>query len=108
MRTAVPFALAAALLGAACTTTPPQEIDEAELALRDAETSGAAERAPQDLALARQKLERARRAAREDDVDRARRLAAEATVDAQLAEVRAEADAAATSRLEIERRLRPR
>jgi hypothetical protein len=101
--------LAAGLaLCASCAGPPPErELGQADLALRAAETSGAAERAPAELALAREKRDRALAAADRGDADAARRLAVEATVDARLAETRAEAAAAETARIEIERRLRP-
>jgi hypothetical protein len=98
---------AAALLGlAACAgpSGPPGEVAQAELAVRDAQTSGADEEAAAELQLASEKLERARRALDDGDSERARRLAAEATVDAQLAEARAEAASARALRLEAEHR----
>jgi len=87
--------MAALLPGlAGCATTPARELGQAELAVRDAEHSGAGERAVSELSLAREKLDRARAAEERGDELAARRLAAEATVDARLAEVRAEAAAA--------------
>ena len=81
----------------ACASPPPktsEEIGKAELAIHDAEASEAAARAPADLALAKEKLARAQRAFDAADYTEARRLGSEAVVDAQLAETRAEADAA--------------
>jgi hypothetical protein len=90
----------------ACATAPVrpgQEIAKAELAIRQAETSGApSTESAADLELARDKLERARQAEREEEHARARRLAAEAVVDAQLAEARAEANEAHQALVEIE------
>jgi len=76
------------LLGlAACASGPPpdDEIAAAEVALTEAGDADAAERAPAPLALARDKLERARQAADDDDNREAARLAEQALADAQLA-----------------------
>lgn len=92
-----------ALAGCATPALPGQEIAKAELAVRQAETSGGASaESAAELQLARDKLERARRAERDDQHTLARRLAAEAAVDAQLAEARAEADVAREALLEVE------
>jgi hypothetical protein len=106
-----PFVVAGALAGllaAGCATPagPRQEIARAELALRGAETSAAADVSAAEIQLARERLERARRALEDGDEEAARRSAAEATADAELAEARGEAAAARTARIEIERRLR--
>ena len=95
------------LLVAGCATParPGQEIAKAELAIREAQTSGAPSgQSASELQLARDKLERAQRAQREEEYTEARRLAAEATVEAQLAEARAEANVARDALLELEAR----
>ena len=79
---------ACTLLGlAACASGPPpdDEIAAAEVALTEAADADAMERAPAPLALARDKLERARRAAADGDNREAARLAEQALADAQLA-----------------------
>jgi hypothetical protein len=99
--------LASSLLGGGCATParPGQEIAKAELAIREAQTSGeASAQSAAELQLARDKLARAQRAEREDQHALARRLAAEAAADAQLAEVRAEANAARETLVQIENR----
>jgi hypothetical protein len=82
---------------AACASGPAadDEIAAAEVGLTEANDAGAAERAPAALALAQDKLERARRAAAAGDNTQAARLADQALVDAQLA--------AAQSRSEVAR-----
>ena len=72
---------------AACASGPPPEgeIAAAEVALTEAADADAMERAPAPLALARDKLERARRAAADGDNREAARLAEQALADAQLA-----------------------
>src|SRR5262245_24050970 len=91
-------------LGCATPVRPHEEIAKAEQAIREAETSGGVEsgQSAAELQLARDKLERAQRAEHRGDHTRARRLAAEAAVDAQLAEARAEADAAHDALTELE------
>jgi hypothetical protein len=82
--------VAGALVAAGCSTAPPTAtMTAAEVAVRDAEESGAGERAALELRLAREKLDSAKRALDDHEWDLARRLAEEAYVDAQLAEVRA-------------------
>jgi hypothetical protein len=66
----------------------------ADIAVREAEESGAGERAPLELRLAHEKLERAKRAVDDDEYDLARLLAEEAYVDARLAEARARSEKA--------------
>ena len=69
-------------------------LETAEVAIREAEVSGAAQYAPLDLRLAREKLDRARRALDDDDGDRAHRLSEEALADAQLAEAKTNSEKA--------------
>lgn len=83
----------AALLAAACASTPnPEgEVDKADLALRKAEEVNAAEVAPLDARIAREKLEKAKLEMKSEDYASAKRLAEEAEVDAQVAEAKARA-----------------
>jgi Domain of unknown function (DUF4398) len=95
--------LSAALLAAAgCATKPPTEkVEVAEAAVQSADTRGAAEDAPLELRLAREKLERARTAMAKEEYVTARRLAEQAQVDAQLAEAKAQSSAALNSAREM-------
>ena len=83
----------AALFAAACASTPnPEgEIDKADLALRKAEGVNAAEVAPLDARIAREKLEKAKLEMKSEDYASAKRLAEEAEVDALVAEAKANA-----------------
>jgi hypothetical protein len=76
---------------AACASTPiPNEkIAVAKASLQRAEQSGAPELAPVELASARDKLNRAEKAAADHDAQPATMLAEQANVDAQLAEATA-------------------
>lgn len=75
--------------GCAATKPPTAKVSNADVAVRKAEESDAGEHAPLELRLAREKLEKARRAMDDEEYDRARRYADEAFVDAQLAEAKA-------------------
>jgi hypothetical protein len=81
---------------AACASGPPPdgEIAAAYVALTEANDAGATDRAPAPLALARDKLERAQRAAAAGDNVEAARLAEQALVDAQLASAEARSEVA--------------
>jgi len=88
---------ACTLLGlVACASGPPpdDEIAAAEVALTEAADADAMERAPAPLALARDKLERAREAAADGDNRAATRLAEQALADAQLAAAEARSEVA--------------
>jgi len=92
----------------ACATSnssTTRAVSQAELAVSEAATSEAAALAPEDLQLARSKLAQAEQAARSGNQERARRLAEQALVDAQLAEVKAESEAARLSAREVETRI---
>jgi hypothetical protein len=93
----------AAVVAAGCATHhhPSPRVSAAEVELRQAETSGAAQYAPLELRLAREKLDRARRALDADDVDRARRLSEEALVDAQVAEAKTNSEKARRNAEEV-------
>ncbi len=90
-RLALATAVLSALLLGACATTPPPdaEIAISNAALNSAVTAGAADAAPDELRMAREKLDRAKvqRDSKHNDVALA--LAREATVDAHLAESKA-------------------
>jgi hypothetical protein len=89
---------------AACSSLPAPkgEVANADLALRKAEAVNAAEVAPLDARLAREKLESARLALQRGRYLEARRDAEQAEVDALVATARARA--ARAERLEAERR----
>jgi hypothetical protein len=108
MRTALVMLGGLALLLAvgpvACSTPtkPAQEIEKAELAIKTADDSPMPAVASLELRIAREKLERAKTALADEKYDQARRLAEQAQVDAQLAEAKADSEAARTSAAELE------
>jgi multidrug efflux pump subunit AcrA (membrane-fusion protein) len=77
-----------------CSTgKPPSDtLAQAELRLRAASETRAAELAPMDLQSAREKLEGSKQAMAAKRYDEARRLAESAQVEAELAEAKAEAE----------------
>ncbi len=99
------FAAMALLALAACATTPPdpQLLENAELALRQAEQAGADEYAPLELRFARERLEAARSQMDNARATEGRRLADEAEIEAQLALARTRA---ARTRAELAQRQR--
>jgi hypothetical protein len=88
-----------ALLAAACASVPEPkgEIANADLALRKAEAVNAAELAPLDVRLAREKLQQAKLDVQKEKYVEARRLAEEAEVDALAAEAKARSARVQTS-----------
>jgi DNA repair ATPase RecN len=80
------------LVLAACATSPiPNEkIAVARASVQHAEQSGAQEFAPVELSTARDKLQRAEKAASDHDAEPATMLAEQANVDAELAEATAQ------------------
>jgi hypothetical protein len=88
--------LATAILIAGCSTArpPTAKLATADVAIREAEEADAARYAPLEMRLAREKLEKARRATDDDEHERARRLSEQAFVDAELAEAKADAEKA--------------
>jgi len=84
--------LASALM-AACATTPPDPsmLNGARKAIELAESADAAEYAPIDLRLARERLQAAENALEDDKPQEARRLGERAELEAQLALVRTQA-----------------
>ena len=99
------FALAAAgALACSTPTEPAKDIGKAELSLKNAEQEKSAqEAAGLEMTMAREKLERAKAALRDDDYEKAERLAEEASLDAELARVKAESQSAQTAAVELER-----
>jgi hypothetical protein len=96
------------LLGlAACVTSPvPNEkIAVARASVQRAEQSGAPELAPAEMAAARDKLERAEKAAANKDVQPATMLAEQANIDAQLAEATAQEHKSHKAETELEANL---
>ncbi|TVS11685.1 MAG: DUF4398 domain-containing protein [Wenzhouxiangella sp.] len=98
-------AVAVFLALTACATTPPDPrlLDNAELALRQAEQAGAEEYAPLELRFARERLEAARAEMDNARAKQARHLADEAEIEAQLALARTRA---ARTRAELAQRQR--
>jgi hypothetical protein len=80
------------LIAAGCATTPPpnEKLAVAKAAVQSAEQSGAPELAPVEMATARDKLNRAEKAAADRNAQPATELAEQANVDAQLAEATAQ------------------
>jgi hypothetical protein len=96
------------LLGCACALvdTPTAELAVAQSAIRDAESAGAAVRAPAELASARDRLARAQAESRKGHYDEALFLAEQAEADARLAAVKSRA-ASAEAALGVVRRGQP-
>ena len=91
--TTLGLALALPLLLNACASAPVplEQMAVAEAAVQRASTASTSEAAPAELRLASAKLADARSAVKAGDSERARRLAVEATVDAEAAEIHAQA-----------------
>ncbi|MEZ5933550.1 MAG: DUF4398 domain-containing protein [Alphaproteobacteria bacterium] len=87
-------ALAATVIVAGCAsspTAPREEMAAAELAVQQVQGTDADRYAPDDVRKASNKLDEAETAMRQEDYVKARRLAEQALVDAQVADVRADA-----------------
>jgi hypothetical protein len=98
--------VSAALLLVACASPAPAPVEaltHARAALTQAEAAGANQLAPVELLSAREKLNKADTAVREQRFADARRLADEATVDAQLAERTARVQRARQATTEMQR-----
>jgi DNA repair ATPase RecN len=96
---------AAAMLAlAACASSPiPNEkIAVARASVQRAEQSGAPELAPVELSTARDKLQRAEKAAADHDAQPATVLAEQANIDAQLAEATAQQHRSHEAEMELE------
>jgi hypothetical protein len=85
------------LLGGCAGDPPTTQLALARSAVQDASRDGAAQRAPEQFALAQDKLARAEAANRSEDYTAARRLAEEAEADAHVASAAARATAAQTA-----------
>ena len=68
---------------------PRQLMAQADYAVQDASEPGVREHAPAEVALAREKYQRAKRAMEEEEYVEARRLAEQAIADARLAQAKA-------------------
>jgi hypothetical protein len=98
IRTIVVVAAAAGALVACQTPRRPVEaVAKADAAVEQADLGSAAEHAPLELRLAREKLEKAKASLRAERYTDARRFAEQALVDVQLAEVKAESETARTT-----------
>jgi hypothetical protein len=86
------LACAAALVAVGCATAPPpnEQLAVAKDSVQRAETAGAVDLAPVEMAAARDKLTRAEQAAAHRDAVPATELAEQADVDAKLAEATAQ------------------
>ncbi|QOC21666.1 DUF4398 domain-containing protein [Wenzhouxiangella sp. AB-CW3] len=102
---ATTIGLPALLLMAACATTPvdPGLLDNARVAIEQAEQAGAGEYSPLELRFAHERLARAETFVDNDDDTMARRMAEQAEVEAQLALARTRA---ALARAELARKQR--
>ena len=89
---ALGVALPLLLNACASAPVPMEQMAVAEAAVQRASTASTGESAPAELRLANAKLAEARSAIKAGDTERGRRLAAEATVDAEAAEMRAQAE----------------
>lgn len=88
------IALAATALVAGCAsspTAPREEVAAAELAVQQVQGTEAERYAPDDVRQAGNKLEAAKSAMLDEDYVKARRFAEQALIDAQVADVRADA-----------------
>lgn len=92
-RVAVALAAAGALtvLGCAARRPPTAKLATADNAVRQATEGEAAQYAPLELRLAREKLDKAKKANEDEEYERARRMAEEAYADAELASARSRA-----------------
>jgi hypothetical protein len=89
-RVAVGTVIMIAAAGCATTPIPNEKIAVAKASVQRAEQSGAPELAPVEMAQARDKLQRAEKAAAARDAQPATDLADQANVDAQVAEATAQ------------------
>lgn len=77
------------VMGCAGGKPPLEKLSVAEQMISRAETEDAAQYAPLDIRLAREKYQQAKAAMNQEDYDKARRLAEQAAMDAQVAETKA-------------------
>jgi DNA repair ATPase RecN len=90
IKVAAVCAVVLALAACASSPIPNEKIAVAQASVQRAEQSGAQELAPVELSTARDKLQRAEKAAADHDAQPATMLAEQANVDAQLAEATAQ------------------
>ena len=83
-----------AFIGCSTVRPPDENVAKAELAVREANQTKAQQYSPLELQLARDNLEKATKAMKDEDYVQARRLADKALVDAQLAETKASTEEA--------------
>src|ERR1700679_338064 len=102
MKGAVTGAALLALAACASSPIPNEKIAVAQASVQRAEQSGAQELAPVELSTARDKLQRAEKAAADHDAQPAAMLAEQATVDAQLAEATAQEHRSHKAEMELE------
>lgn len=95
-------ALAMGLAACASSPIPNERIAVAKAAVQRAEQAGAAESAPVELSTARDKLQRAEKAAADHDGKPATMLADQANVDAQLAEATAQENRSHKAAMELD------
>jgi len=93
---------AAGLVACAAPREPVRQIGQAEIAVKSAEQQSANPQSSADLKMANDKLERAKTALHQSDYDKADRLAEEASVDAEVARVKAESDSAQKDATQLE------
>ena len=100
------LAWATLLAAGGCAHPPPTaQVATASRAVRLAESLRAESYSPMDLRLAREELDRAERAVRDEDYDRARRLAEQASVDAELAAAKVRSEKARARVAHLRRRI---
>lgn len=104
--TATTLATLLALAGCASAPIPTEQLAVSQAAIDSATTAGAPEYAPLEIKTARDKLSAAQRAIDEKQYDAAAALAEEASVDAKLAETKAESEKSKKSVSEIQDNLR--
>jgi len=99
------IALGIVVAGCSAARPPSAKLATADVAIHEAEDAGAEARAPGELHMARDMLERAQRAVDDEEYDDAYRLAEEAWLAAQSAEAKANATRAREEADEAERAL---
>ncbi|HLG19180.1 MAG TPA: DUF4398 domain-containing protein [Bdellovibrionota bacterium] len=85
-------AYAVILLGCSHARPPTDILSTAEATLREAEKPETMSAAPLDVQMAKEKLEKAKKAMSDEEYDQARRMAEQAMVDAQVAQSKGAAD----------------
>jgi hypothetical protein len=96
--------MSVATLAAACSSAPPpRSLPQAALAVDSAQQANAELAAPLEMQVAREKLDAARAAARDDNNATAERLAEEALVNAELAQAKQEEAQARSAQADVER-----